>query len=162
MLAYYAMQKRDGGATLDETAEFVIRLRDHIGHAFTVSDLRHLYRGGRLSRGAAGQAIKLNPVLMVDENGALVHIGNVMGRKAAMRALLAKMTRESAGFDNKVIIVAHGDCPADAEALAGKVRESFPAARVIVTDVGPIIGAHCGKGMLALLYLAANKTDRRL
>ena len=46
------------------------------------------------------------------------------------------MTRESAGFDNKVIIVAHGDCPADAEALAGKVRESFPAARVIVTDVG--------------------------
>lgn len=164
LLAYYAMQKRGGGATLDETAEFVIRLRDHIGHAFTVSDLRHLYRGGRLSRGAAvvGQAIKLNPVLMVDENGALVHIGNVMGRKAAMRALLAKMTRESAGFDNKVIIVAHGDCPADAEALAGKVRESFPAARVIVTDVGPIIGAHCGKGMLALLYLAANKTDRRL
>ena len=75
LLAYYAMQKRDSGATLDETAEFVIRLRDHIGHAFTVSDLRHLYRGGRLSRGAAvvGQAIKLNPVLMVDENGALVH-----------------------------------------------------------------------------------------
>ena len=126
-----------------------------------MSDLRHLYRGGRLSRGAAvvGQAIKLNPVLMVDENGALVHIGNVMGRKAAMRALL---TRESAGFDNKVIIVAHGDCPADAEALAGKVRENFPAARVIVTDVGPIIGAHCGKGMLALLYLAANKTDRKM
>ena len=145
LLAWYAMQKRDGGATLDETAGYV-------------------YRGGRLSRGAAlvGQAIKLNPILMVDENGALVHIGNVMGRKAAMRTLLAKMTRESAGFDNKVIVVAHGDCLGDAELLAEKVRERFPASRVIVTDVGPIIGAHCGKGMLAILYLAAGKTDRRL
>ena len=164
LLAWYAMQKRDGGATLDETAGYVTELRDHIGHAFTVSDLKHLYRGGRLSRGAAlvGQAIKLNPILMVDENGALVHIGNVMGRKAAMRTLLAKMTRESAGFDNKVIVVAHGDCLGDAELLAEKVRERFPASRVIVTDVGPIIGAHCGKGMLALLYLASGKTDRRL
>ena len=164
LLAYYAMLKRDGGATLDETAAYVTELRDHTGHAFTVSDLIHLYRGGRLSRGAAvvGQAIKLNPVLMVDENGALVHIGNVMGRKAAMRALLGKMTRETEVIDNKVIVVAHGDCPEDARSLAEKVREKFPGSRVIVTDVGPIIGAHCGKGMLALLYLASTKTDRRL
>ena len=164
LLAYYAMLKRDAGGTLDETAGYVTALRDHIGHVFTVSDLKHLYRGGRLSRGAAvvGQAIKLNPILMVDENGALDHIGSVMGRKAAMRTLLTKMMRESVGMDNKVIIVAHGDCPADAEFLAGKVRENFPAARVIVTDVGPIIGAHCGKGMLAVLYLASSKTDRKL
>lgn len=164
LLAYYAMKKRDGGASLDETAGYVSALRDHIGHAFTVNDLKHLYRGGRLSRGAAivGQAIKLNPILMVDENGALVHIGNVMGRKAAMRTLFNKMTRETAGFDNDVIIVAHGDCPDDANTLAEKVRERFPSSRVEITDVGPIIGSHCGKGMLALLYLTASKKDRGL
>lgn len=164
LLAYYAMKKRDGGADLDETAEYVAALRDHIGHAFTVSDLKHLYRGGRLSRGAAivGQAIKLNPILMVDENGALEHIGSVMGRKSAIRTLLAKMERETAGYVNDVVIVAHGDCIGDAEYLKEKVEERFPGQRVIVTDVGPIIGSHCGKGMLALLYLAANKTDRKM
>ena len=159
----------DGGAdafveNLDENADFVHELRDHIGHAFTVKDLKHLYRGGRLSRGAfvVGQAIKLNPILMVNERGALVHVGNVTGRKIAIRALLAKMEKESAGYKNDVIIVAHGDCIEDAELLAAKVREDYPESRVIITDVGPIIGSHCGKGMLALLYLAASKCDGRV
>ena len=164
LLAYYALKRRREGATLDENADFVHELRDHIGHAFTVKDLKHLYRGGRLSRGAfvVGQAIKLNPILMVNERGALVHVGNVTGRKIAIRALLAKMEKESAGYKNDVIIVAHGDCIEDAELLAAKVREDYPESRVIITDVGPIIGSHCGKGMLALLYLAASKCDGRV
>lgn len=164
LLAYYALKRRREGATLDENAAYVAELRDHIGHAFTVKDLYHLYRGGRLSRGAAivGQAIKLNPILMVDENGALVHIGNVMGRKLAMRTLLAKMMRETEGYVNDVVIVAHGDCADDAALLADKVRERLPGQKVAVTEVGPIIGSHCGKGMLALLYLAKSKTDRRI
>ena len=61
-----------------------------------------------------------------------------------------------------MVIVAHGDCIGDAEYLKEKVEERFPGQRVIVTDVGPIIGSHCGKGMLALLYRAKNKTDRRI
>lgn len=164
LLAYYALKRRREGATLDENAAYVTALRDHIGHAFTVNDLHHLYRGGRLSRGAAivGQAIKLNPILMVDENGALVHIGNVMGRKPSMRTLLAKMARETEGYVNDVVIVAHGDCADDAALLADKVRERFPGQKVIITEVGPIIGSHCGKGMLALLYLAKSKADRRI
>lgn len=164
LLAYYALKRRREGATLDENADFVHELRDHIGHAFTVKDLKHLYRGGRLSRGAfvVGQAIKLNPILMVNERGALVHVGNVTGRKIAIRALLAKMEKESVGYKNDVIIVAHGDCIEDAELLAAKVREDYPESRVIITDVGPIIGSHCGKGMLALLYLAASKCDGRV
>lgn len=164
LLAYYALKKRAEGATIEDNAAYLAELRDHVGHAFTVSDLKHLYRGGRLSRGAAavGQAIKLNPILMVDENGALVHIGNVMGRKNAMRALTAKMKRESAGHVNDVMIVAHGDCLHDAEFVAEEVKNILPDQRVLITDVGPIIGSHCGKGMLALIYLGSGKTDRRI
>lgn len=164
LLAYYALKRRKEGATLDENAAYVTELRDHIGHAFTVKDLHNLYRGGRLSRGAAivGQAIKLNPILMVDENGGLVHIGNAMGRKIAMRTLLGKMERETEGCVNDVVIVVHGDCASDAELLAEKVRERFAGQKVVITEVGPIIGSHCGKGMLALIYLAKSKTDRRM
>ena len=82
MLAWYALKKRREGASMGENAAYVTELRDHIGHAFTVDDLMHLYRGGRLKRGSAmvGQVMKLKPIIMVDEDGALVNIANVMGR----------------------------------------------------------------------------------
>lgn len=164
LLCYYALRKRGEGASLEENAEYVTELRDHIGHAFTVDDLYCLHRGGRLSKGAAavGQAIKLKPILMVDENGALTNIANVLGRKIAVRTLVDKMARDSEGVRNDIVFIAHGDCLDDAKLLASKVNERFGNIRTVITYTGPIIGSHCGKGMLALLYLANNKTDRRI
>ncbi len=164
LLCYYALKKRREGATLEENAEYVTDLREHIGHAFTVNDLYHLYRGGRLSKGAAivGQAIKLKPVLMVDENGALVNISNVLGRKIAVRSLVDKMEHDGANYKNDVVIIAHADCPEDAALLEEKINERFGKQNIVTTDIGAIIGSHCGKGVLALFYLAENKTDRRI
>ena len=162
MLCMYALRKRREGASLDENAAYISDLRDHIGHAFTVDNLMHLYRGGRLGRGSAvvGQVMNLKSVIMVDERGALVNISSVMGRKKAMRALVSKMKHDWAGGDDDYIVIGHGDCPADAETLKGMVEETFGPRDITVTDIGPIIGSHCGKGMLALIYIAKNKTDR--
>lgn len=162
MLCMYALRKRREGASLDETAAYISDLRDHIGHAFTVDNLMHLYRGGRLGRGSAvvGQVMNLKSVIMVDERGALVNISSVMGRKKALRALVSKMKHDWAGGDDDYIVIGHGDCPADAETLKGMVEEAFGPRDITVTDIGPIIGSHCGKGMLALIYIAKNKTDR--
>ena len=162
MLCMYALRKRREGASLDENAAYISDLRDHIGHAFTVDNLMHLYRGGRLGRGSAvvGQVMNLKSVIMVDERGALVNISSVMGRKKAMRALVSKMKHDWAGGDDDYIVIGHGDCPADAETLKGMVEEAFGPRDITVTDIGPIIGSHCGKGMLALIYIAKNKTDR--
>ena len=162
MLAWYALKKRREGASLDENAAYVTELRDHIGHAFTVDDLMHLYRGGRLKRGSAvvGQVMKLKPIIMVDENGALVNIANVMGRKIAIRSLVDKMKHDDGGYKNEVIFIGHGDCLDDALRLKERVNETFGEQNVVISELGPIIGSHCGKGMLALIYLAKNKTDR--
>ena len=162
MLCMYALRKRREGASLDENAAYISDLRDHIGHAFTVDNLMHLYRGGRLGRGSAvvGQVMNLKSVIMVDERGALVNISSVMGRKKALRALVSKMKHDWAGGDDDYIVIGHGDCPADAETLKGMVEEAFGPRDITVTDIGPIIGSHCGKGMLALIYIAKNKTDR--
>lgn len=162
MLCMYALRKRREGASLDENAAYISDLRDHIGHAFTVDNLMHLYRGGRLGRGSAvvGQVMNLKPVIMVDERGALVNISSVMGRKKALRALVSKMKHDWAGGDDDYIVIGHGDCPDDAETLKGMVEEAFGPRDITVTDIGPIIGSHCGKGMLALIYIAKNKTDR--
>lgn len=162
MLCMYALRKRREGVSLDENAAYISDLRDHIGHAFTVDNLMHLYRGGRLGRGSAvvGQVMNLKSVIMVDERGALVNISSVMGRKKALRALVSKMKHDWAGGDDDYIVIGHGDCPADAETLKGMVEEAFGPRDITVTDIGPIIGSHCGKGMLALIYIAQNKTDR--
>ena len=162
MLCMYALRKRREGASLDENAAYISDLRDHIGHAFTVNNLMYLYRGGRLGRGSAvvGQVMNLKSVIMVDERGALVNISSVMGRKKALRALVSKMKHDWAGGDDDYIVIGHGDCPADAETLKGMVEEAFGPRDITVTDIGPIIGSHCGKGMLALIYIAKNKTDR--
>ena len=162
LLCYYALKKRDEGATLDENFEYLSVLRNRIGHAFTVDNLFHLYRGGRLSRGAAivGQAIKVKPILMVNEDGALVNFANVLGRKAAIRTLVDKMqTDGAANSPNDCVFIAHGDCVRDAELLAEKVMDRF-GLQAVITPTGPIIGSHCGKGMLALLYVGENKTNR--
>ena len=162
MLCMYALRKRREGASLDENAAYISDLRDHIGHAFTVDNLMYLYRGGRLGRGSAvvGQVMNLKSVIMVDERGALVNISSVMGRKKALRALVSKMKHDWAGGDDDYIVIGHGDCPADAETLKGMVEKAFGPRDITVTDIGPIIGSHCGKGMLALIYIAKNKTDR--
>lgn len=162
LLCYYALKMRDEGATIDENFEYLSALRNRIGHAFTVDNLFHLYRGGRLSRGAAivGQAIKVKPVLMVDESGSLVNFANVLGRKNAIRTLVDKMEADgAANSPNDCVFIAHGDCVRDAELLAEKVRDRF-GLQAVITPIGPIIGSHCGKGMLALLYVGETKTNR--
>lgn len=162
MLCMYALRKRREGASLDENVAYITDLRDHIGHAFTVNNLMYLYRGGRLGRGSAvvGQVMNLKPVIMVDERGALVNISSVMGRKKAMRALVSKMLHDWAGKEDDLIVIGHGGCADDAAALEAQVTEAIGERKIVVTDVGPIIGSHCGKGMLALIYIAKNKTDR--
>lgn len=164
MLCMYALRKRREGASLDENAAYISQLRDHIGHAFTVDNLLYLYRGGRLKRGQAmvGQVMNLKPVIMVDERGALVNISSVMGRKKALRALVNKMMHDWAGTDDDYIVIGHGDCENDAETLKEMVKATLGEREIAVTEIGPIIGSHCGKGMLALIYIAKNKTDRTI
>lgn len=164
LLCYYVLKKRAEGATLDENEAYANKLRDRIGHVFTVNDMFHLYRGGRVSKGAAivGQAIKLKPILMVNDEGKLIPVSNVIGRKIALRSLVDKMETDGGSRGNDCIIISHGDCREDAEFVAEKVRERFGERRIIITDIGAVIGSHCGKGVLALFYLADNKTNKKI
>ncbi|MEG1529243.1 MAG: DegV family protein [Clostridia bacterium] len=159
MLVYYAMKKRDEGMSIEDNAAYATELREHIGHSFTVNDMYHLYRGGRVSRGTAivGNAINIKPVLMVNEKGELIPIGSVMGRKKALRALVDKMEVKGKNYTNDIITISHGDCLEDALALKKLVNERFGEQKVIITEVGAVIGSHCGKGVLALFYLSNDK-----
>ena len=161
LLAYYALRKRDEGMSIDDNAEYVSNLRHHIGHIFTVDDMNHLYRGGRVSKGKAvvGQALKMKPVLTVAPDGKLVHTDTKMGRKLALRTLVEKMeARQTAEYPNELFIIGSCDAQADAEVLRDMVLAKYPDANIMFADVTPIVGTHLGKGGVTLLYLCSDKT----
>ena len=155
LLVHKAVKARTAGKTLEETAAYIESIKGNIVHNFTVDDLNHLHRGGRVSKATAvvGSLMGIKPVLHVDDTGHLVSVGKARGRKAAILALVNRMEEQAQGFENPEVFISHGDCPEDAEYLAGLVRERFGIEDIRIGYIGPTIGTHSGPGTLALFFL---------
>lgn len=92
-------------------------------------------------------------MIQVSKEGKLETVGKVRGRKSAMRQLVSEM-QETADIDTwKYVFISHGDCIDDATRVKEMVEEAFPKAKVTISYVGPVIGAHTGPGVIALCYL---------
>lgn len=152
MLVYLAAQEKAKGRGIEEVRDFVEERKLHICHWFTVDDLNHLKRGGRVSAAAAlfGTMLQMKPVLHVDDEGHLIPIDKVRGRKASIHAVLDKMAELVE--DPSLVFISHGDCEADAVALGQMVKEKFQVEKLIINYVGPVIGNHSGPGTLALFF----------
>ncbi len=159
LLVWYACQKRDEGLSLEELTAWVEDAKNHIGHWFTVDDLNHLKRGGRVSATTAlvGTMLNIKPILYMSEDGKLTSASKVRGRKAAIEHLAQKAAELGEGYDNETMFIAHGDCPGDAAALEALLKEKCGVKTVVTGYVGPVIGAHTGPGVLALFFLSQHK-----
>ncbi|MGI6240208.1 MAG: DegV family protein [Christensenellales bacterium] len=149
-----AARRMAQGETIDALAQWVIANRFSVCHWFTVDTFEHLRRGGRVSAAVAamGTLLQIKPLLHVDETGALKAAEKPRGKKQAVEAQLARMKK---GWDRSIspmVAVGHGDAPAEAEKLRGLVAERFPDADIHVYEINPVIGAHTGPGILALVF----------
>lgn len=157
LLVYYAVQKKREGLGIDEIADWVKENRLHLAHWFTVDDLMFLFRGGRVSKTSAwaGTMLNIKPVMHVDDEGHLIPMEKVRGRKKSLNALVDHMRKSAIEpISEQVVFITHGDCIEDAEYVAGKVREEFGVSDVYINYVDPVIGAHSGPGTMALFFLA--------
>ncbi len=157
LLVYYAVHKKRAGLGINEVADWVKDNRLSLAHWFTVDDLMFLFRGGRVSKTSAwaGTMLNIKPVLHVDDEGHLIPMEKVRGRKKSLNALVDHMKKSAlAPVSEQVVFITHGDCIEDAEYIAGKVREEFGASEIHINYVDPVIGAHSGPGTLALFFLA--------
>lgn len=154
LLVHQAVKLRAQGRSLEETANALEAQKLQIVHNFTVDDLNHLHRGGRVSKATAvvGTLINIKPVLHVDNEGHLTAVGKARGRKASILDLVKRMEAQIQGFENPEVFISHGDCPEDAEYLAQLVREKFGIQDILVGYIGPTIGSHSGPGTLALFF----------
>ena len=157
MLIYLTAREKAKGKSIDEVAAFVRETIPHQCHWFTVDDLNHLKRGGRVSAAAAllGTMLQMKPVLHVDDEGRLIPVSKVRGRKASIKALLDKM--EELVIDPETVFISHGDCLDEVEEMAAEIKRRFGTKEVHINYVGPVIGNHSGPGTIALFFLGKHR-----
>lgn len=160
LLLYKADEKKKTGMTIDQLSDWLEANKLHLCHVFTVDDLKYLHRGGRVSKATAiaGSILGIKPVLHVDNDGHLIPVGKVRGRKQSLNKLVDMMSERIGGWDNKVVAICHGDCIDDAHYVAELVRERLGGfVEIFICYTGPVIGSHSGPGTLALFFMGEER-----
>ena len=159
LLVDTAADMRDAGATLEETAQWVLRNRNKVHHQFFSSDMTQFRRTGRVSGAAAMVATIMNicPIMRLDDKGAIKAYGKVRGKKKAVEATVNAMEEHAQGgrdYDQRCF-VCHSQCPEDAQMLIDALEERFPRLRgkIRLCDIGTIIGSHSGPGTVAVFFM---------
>ena len=159
LLVWLCARERERGKTLEELLAYAEETKGKICHWFTVDDLNHLKRGGRVSAAAAlfGTMLSVKPVLHVDDQGRLIPMEKCRGRKASLLALVDHMERTAVAPANQTVFISHGDCRADVDFVAEEIRRRFGTKDIRVSYVGPVIGSHTGAGVVALFFLGTER-----
>ncbi len=154
-----AVDKKNEGATLEETAAYAESLTPRMAHWFTVEDLVYLKRGGRVSPTAAlvGNILSIKPILHMDNEGHLIKVTTARGRKGSLKALADHFFESAVDPANGKIFISHGDSLEDAQYLANLIRERGGNKVELITPIGAVIGAHSGPGTLAVFFIAGQR-----
>lgn len=162
LLVHYALKNRQEGMSLADNARWVKENVQNILHWFTVNDLMHLYRGGRVSRTSAviGTLVRIKPVMHVDEQGKLAVYEKAAGRKRSISILAEHIRKDIVNPEGQLILISHGDCAEEAQSLADAIKSTLPVADVRLSYVGSVIGAHTGPGVIAVFCLGNTRTPK--
>lgn len=154
-----AADKREEGATLEETAKYLEDIKMNMVHLFTVDDLFYLKRGGRLSGATAvvGTILGIKPLLHMDNEGKLVSYGKTRGRKNAIGELIKRMGETGTDLASQTVFVAHADCAMDAEYAAEQIKARYNVKSVEINYIDQVIGSHSGPGTLAIFYVGTER-----
>ena len=158
LLLDYTVGLRDEGKTLDEAVDWLENNKLKLVHYFTVDDLGHLQRGGRISKLTAvfGGLLNVKPILHVDDNGKLVSVSKVRGRKQSLDELVNVMEKLQDSKQKKAFI-SHGDSEKDALYVAEQMKSRLGVETVVTNCIGPVIGGHSGPGTMAVFFMGNHR-----
>lgn len=153
-----AVEEKNSGKSIDETASFVLENRLNLCHCFTVDNLIYLKRGGRISSTAAlvGSVLNIKPILHVNNDGKLESVTKARGRKTALKTLLAKYGELALDTKGRVF-VSHADCLDEIKDLEQDFLEAYGVSFEYIADIGPVIGTHAGPGTIAVFFLGKER-----
>lgn len=153
LLIQEAVKLRDKGLSLEEVTNKITHLASHMQHIFTVENLDYLAAGGRISKSSAfiGGLLSIKPILHV-EDGKLVPLEKIRGRKKSIARLVDMMAERGGDFSTKVVGISHADDLSTAEEVKLLIKEKLNPASIEMTMVGSAVGAHAGPGSLAIFF----------
>jgi len=161
LLVTYAYRLKQEGKSIDEVAKWVEENKIKLSHLFTVDDLNHLKRGGRLSpvKAMVGTIMRVKPILHVSSLGKLTVQGKARGRQSAIAALVDRMAETIEKPEGQTIYISHGDCEEDALKAKELIINRLPIKDVVIGYIGPVIGSHSGPSTLAIFYLGNERAE---
>lgn len=159
LIVYNAANMLREGATKEEIINWVEENKLKVNHWFTVEDLNHLKRGGRVSSTVAivGTMLSIKPIMHVDDEGRLIPVSKVKGRKKSIKELQEKLKDRIVNSEDQTIFISHGDCLIEAEQLRDLILKETKVKEVIINNIGPAVGSHSGPGTLALFFIGNNR-----
>ena len=135
LIVYKAVEMKKSGKSMDEIIDFVNNHK------------------------LIGTLANIKPILHVNNEGRLINIGKVRGRKKSLIALVDRMEEHIGSYRDKndVIFISHGDCLQDAQFVAGLVKERFGIDNIWINYICPTIGTHSGPGTVALFFMGDSR-----
>ncbi|NLO09817.1 MAG: DegV family protein [Clostridiales bacterium] len=156
-----AVQMKEEGKTIDEISSWLEEHKMEFCVRFTVDDLNHLQRGGRISKTTAfiGTMMGVKPILYLNEEGHLVPLNTARGRKKSLSIICNDMIESMGKFkeEHDIICIAHGDALEDANYLANLIKEALPHKQIVINFVSPSIGSHSGPGAIGLCFVGEKR-----
>lgn len=162
LLVYYAVQRKRAGAGILEVRDWLEDNRRRMAHWFTVDDLNHLKRGGRISGASAlvGNMLGIKPVMHFDNEGHIILMEKIRGRRQSLDTLVDHMMKTAVEPEKQMIFISHSDSPEGLAYVEELVRSRCGVSQIWTAPIGPVIGAHTGTGTVALFFLCRDREQQ--
>lgn len=148
------------GKSIEEVEQWLLENRLRAQAWLTVDDLKYLRRGGRISSTSAffGSMLDIKPIIVMGKGGKMDPAEKVQGRKKALRTLAERTAENIENPQDQELIILHADAEEEAKAFSEMIRKRIPDLKSIrIQMIGPVIGAHCGPGTLASVFMGKER-----
>ncbi len=158
MIVEYAVKLKEEGKSIQENAQILTENIGNFNAYFTVQDLKYLVAGGRISKSTAfiGNVLQIKPIIYANDEGKIVQCGKVIGEKKSLSTLVEKVKQRFESVYNK-IYVSHASCKENAMLILHKIKALFPKAKVLLGEIGAVMGSHCGPGTVAVFFMGKHR-----
>jgi len=155
IMVFEAVKMKNEGKSIEDVQAWVEENKHKVLYWFSVDDLNHLKRGGRISASKAliGSMLNVKPILTVDKIGKLQSFDKVRGRTKSFEFLVEKLKATVKNPKDTIVYIPHVDCAEDANRLGNMAKEQVGVKDAVAYPVGPVFAAHTGFGLVAFIYL---------
>lgn len=159
LLLYLVYLRKEQGATIEDASKYALDTRLHICHYFTVKSLSNLKNGGRMKSlvASVGNLFKIKPIMKVNEEGCLVPFLKVLGKKKSLDTIYSYYEENNLKNKENYVFISHANAENEAYKMKEVLEKNYNAKVILVSEIGSVIGAHCGEGTLAIFFLGKHR-----